>query len=175
MGGGYLWYGLVVDGYQFPRLRVDLQGLVECESSFEGTLRTCRNMPSVVVRVPGRPFGPFKRGAVRTFLTQYLTLRHLLHKVHLLLFYVDWESLELHLSDGLCDDFSLLGAGGGLLCSLGADMSLAVSLEGFSEFGVMATFVVKVNGVCRDREGCQRLPHLANPSHNGFNCPPAIL
>ena len=54
-GEGYLWYSLVVDGDQFSRLGVDLQGLVECEGSLKGTLRTCSNTPSAVAHVPSRP------------------------------------------------------------------------------------------------------------------------
>lgn len=88
---------------------------------------------------------------MRTLLAQHFTLRHFLHKVYLLLLYVDRESLELRLPDNLCDDLSLLGAGGGLLCPLGTGMSLAVAFEGFAEFGVMAAFVVKVYRVCRGR------------------------
>ena len=46
--GNYLWYSLVIDGDQFSRLGVDLQGFVEREGSVEGTIRACSNMSSVV-------------------------------------------------------------------------------------------------------------------------------
>ena len=80
----------------------------------------------------------------QTLLAQELTLRNLLHKVHLLVLDLLRESLELNLSNDFSNHFPLLGRGGGFLLSLTAGMSFLVAAEGFAELRVVATFVVEI-------------------------------
>jgi hypothetical protein len=82
-------------------------------------------------------------------LTQGLSTSHLVHEKRLLLLDISREALLLGLLDSLLEAMSLcLIVGVGLLLLLLYE-PLLVTLQSLSELGIVVTFVVEVDGICR--------------------------
>lgn len=141
--------GLVVYRDQVLGLGVDLQGLVEAQSSLNAIcneLNMCQ-LPMFSAVLILSSTGISGRGTTRTFRAQGLSAGNLAHEISLLLLEIGREAFILGLLHGLLDGFTLRSSVSLYLFLDSSGHPTVVFLEGFPELGVGLSLVVKVHGV----------------------------
>lgn len=145
--GNYLGHRLVVDGDQVLRLRVDLQGPVEAQGSFNGTIGAFLATRSVSSSLPTSRCPRCPHTGRNTFGAQSLATSNLAHKVRLLLLHVGGEAFCQSVPHSLAEPLALalvLGIGLRLL-RFGVQPLFLLQVP--AEFRVVTPLVVKVGRI----------------------------